>query len=641
MGWHDGKHCKIVHPDTNSDWLQVKGELTQEEAGIWFTKFLAQNPYLALKFLCGSKLAAIHPIQDIIIRTWFQRDYNLLVAGRGFSKSYTAALFVTIYALFNPGVKIIICSASYRQAKMIFETIEKFINAPEAAFIRQCCPNWGKDGARGTNPSRGTDRYLMKIGKSEIMATPLTEKIRGYRAQLVIIDEYLSVPEKIVNEIIRPFMTVKRGNGPAQEKIKAAEQVLIDRGEMHEWQRTVFPNNKMIALSSATYKFEPLYKNTYETYLNSIHNLELNGKKLENISHSVFRLGYLLAPKGMLELNNIEEARRTLSSPQFDREYNAIFTDESGGFYNMQHILAATAQPGEEPKIRMKGRKNLEYIVAVDPNSSAGSDEADNFAISVIELAGDGSYRGALVHGYATAKSEVKKRVEYMNYIMRNFNVVFVILDNAGGPRFLEEYNSLVKSDEEKIFLADLDFTDEETLRMTRQNYNRQERKIAYAQVFNKKNWIRDANELMQGDIQHQRIIFASSIQFSSEETASAVALMSNVTVLDNKEPAELEFKQMSDVIRGEERRMEHVLHVDEIVKQTSKELALIEVKTDAVGNYTFDLPTQLKGSSGKDRARRDSYTSLLLGNFARHCWKRISEEDDGGEVFAGFFYRK
>ncbi len=622
MSWHEGSHCRKLNPEeVNTHWKDVKGDLSQDEAGVWFSKFLAQNPYLALKFLVGPEMAQIHPIQDILIRTWFQRDFNLLVAGRGFSKSYTVSLFIVLYALFNPGVKIIICSASYRQAKMIFETIEKFINHPEAAFIRQCCPKWG-----ASNPSKGTDRWRMFIDKSEITATPLTEKIRGYRAQVVVIDEYLSVPEKIVAEIIRPFMTVKRGNGVHQEKVRKAEQELIDSGLMKEHERTTYQNNKMIALSSATYKFEPLYKNTYETYLKIIHDA-----KEKTVSHSVFRLGYKLAPKGMLELNNIEEARRTLSSPQFDREYNAIFTDESGGFYNMQHIIAATVEPDEEPKVRMKGIKGREYIISVDPNSSAGSDEADNFAISVIELSTDGSFRGALVHSYATAKSEVKRRVQYMEYLMDSFNVVFIILDNAGGPRFLEEYNSLVDPSK-KILLAALDFTDDDTFRLTRGEYNRAERKIAYAQVFNKKNWIRDANELMQGDIQHQRIIFASTIEYSDKDIESNVAMMGNIP--------DLHFMEMSDSIIGDERRLEHVRNVDLLVKRTAKELALIEVKTDAVGNYTFDLPSQLKGSSGKDRARRDSYTSLLLGNFGRHCYKKIVDDGDDEEVYAGFFYR-
>ncbi len=623
MSWNAGEHCKkIDSAHWGSDLYEPKGDLSTEEAGVWFTKFLANHPYLALRFLIGSdRIGKIHPIQDLIIRTWFQRDFNLLVAGRGFGKSYVVSLFLVLYALFTPNSKIIVCSASYRQAKMIFETIEKFIDDPGAIFLRQCCPKWGV-----SNPSKGTDRWQMKIGSSTIIATPLTEKIRGYRAHVVIIDEYLSVPEKIVNEIIRPFMAVKRGNGAEQDKIKKAEQILIDRGEMKEHQRTKFPGNKMIALSSATYKFEPLYQNTYEKYI-----IGINDPKAESISHSVFRLGYKLAPKGMLSESNIEEARKSLSTAQFDREYNAIFTDNSGGFYNMEHILKATIPFGEEPKVKMAGKKGFRYILAVDPNSSAGSDEADNFAISVIELTDDDTFRGVLVHSYATPNSDVKSRVKYFSYLMEAFNVVFIIMDNAGGPRFLEEFNALTEDPSKHIFLANIDFTDDETFRQTSGEYSPLERKIAFSQVFNKKNWIREANEVMQGDLQHRRIMFASSIQLNDADLEHNASLVAKY--------GDLDFMNMSDEIIGEARRWEHVTHVDDLVKRTATELALIQNKVDVVGNYTFDLPTQLKNKGGKDRARRDSYTSLLLGNFARHYYKRLITDDGDGDVYAGFFF--
>ncbi len=361
----------------------------------------------------------------------------------------------------------------------------------------------------------------------------------------------------------------------------------------------------------------------------------MDGEK-QSVSHSVFRLGYLLAPPGMLDEKNIAEAKRALSSEQFNREYNAVFTDESGGFYNIQHIRDATVPVDQEPKLRMKGKAECEYIVAVDPNSSAGSEEADNFAISVLELATPDAVTGVLVHSYATAKSEVKKRVAYMRYLMKNFRVVFVILDNAGGPRFLEEFNALVPP-EEQIFLAEIDFSDNESFRMTKREYDPKAGKIAFSQVFNKKNWIRDANEMMQGDIQWKRLMFCSTIEYSGKDQSYNANIMADAGLSD-VDLDQLEFKAMSDEIIGEARRLDHVLHVDKLVRDTAKELALIEVKVDAVGNYTFDLPSVLKKSGGKDRARHDSYTSLLLANCGRRYLKRLREENDDGEIFAGFF---
>ncbi len=646
MSWHKGEHCREVDPEIiNEDWANVPGDLTQEEAGVWLSRFLASHPFQSLKFLTG--LANVHAIQDILIRIWFQRDFNLLVAGRGFSKSFTVSLFIILYALFNPGVKIIICSGSYRQAKMIFETIENLINSPKAVFLRQCCPNWASAGRGVANPSKGTDRWQMIIGKSLVTATPLTEKIRGYRAQVVVIDEFLAVPKKIVDEIIGPFLTVLRGDAVERKKIEQAEQILIDRGEMKEWQRTRFHNNKMIALSSATYKCEPLYQSTYEEYLKAIHDAKITGA-----THSVVRMGYTMAPPFM-DLNSIEQAKRSLSKDQFDREYNAIFTDQSGGFYNIRDIMAATIEIGFDPKVKMFGNRDKDYIISIDPNSSAGSEDADNFAMSVFELEGNGSDAATLVHGFAHPKIQINKVVEYFHYLMKNFRVVFVIVDNAGGPRFIETYNSLVAAGD-KLEFADLDFTDADTFRATRSNYDPSIKKIVYSQVFNEKGWIRDSNDALQGDLQHKKIRFASSIAFDDTEISVNANRMMTEKLPDlaftddflsgdkqhlNGEVIEDEdgVKQKS-LVSAAKRRM-HVEHVDLVVSTTAKELAGIQMKADIMGNIRFDLAPEMKANKGKDRARRDSYTSFLLGNWGRRLYLKLKEDDEDDEIFVGGFY--
>ena len=38
--------------------------------------------------------------------------------------------------------------------------------------------------------------------------------------------------------------------------------------------------------------------------------------------------------------------------------------------------------------------------------------------------------------------------------------------------------------------------------------------------------------------------------------------------------------------------------------------------KTSPQGNQTFDLPDNLKRQTGPDKARKDSYSALILGNW-------------------------
>ena len=54
------------------------------------------------------------------------------------------------------------------------------------------------------------------------------------------------------------FLSVVQ-NPTEREKVRKLEDKLIAQGKMEEKDRYVWPNNKLIALSSASYKFEYLY----------------------------------------------------------------------------------------------------------------------------------------------------------------------------------------------------------------------------------------------------------------------------------------------------------------------------------------------------------------------------------------------
>ena len=55
----------------------------------------------------------------------------------------------------------------------------------------------------------------------------------------------------------------------------------------------------------------------------------------------------------------------------------------------------------------------------------------------------------------------------------------------------------------------------------------------------------------------------------------------------------------------------------DDLIYQTKKQCALVEVKTTAKGTQSFDLPQHLRRSTSANRARKDNYTTLMLGNWA------------------------
>ena len=58
------------------------------------------------------------------------------------------------------------------------------------------------------------------------------------------------------------------------------------------------------------------------------------------------------------------------------------------------------------------------------------------------------------------------------------------------------------------------------------------------------------------------------------------------------------------------------VEHQVDLMDMTKAECALIQIKTTPQGTQTFDLPDNLKRQSGPDKARKDSYSALVLGNW-------------------------
>ena len=107
-------------------------------------------------------------------------------------------------------------------------------------------------------------------------------------------------------------------------EIREVEDKLIAEGVMTEDQRMKFENNsKMIALSSASYTFENLYK-TYKEWVQNIYSKE----KESDTSYFISQLSYEALPSEMVDTTVIEEAKNGgTSNASFQREYCAQFTD--------------------------------------------------------------------------------------------------------------------------------------------------------------------------------------------------------------------------------------------------------------------------------------------------------------------------
>ncbi len=235
----------------------LKGERSEEDARISLGRFLMTNIGFTVEILTGFILT---PYQRIIIKGWFLKNFSLMVAGRGFSKSFVATHFAYLYCLFNPGKHIIIVANNFRSSRRIVESIDDWSLRKDkdgnltGALLRQTF-----NGEMIKKP----DMYKIKFKNgSSITALPLGDpnRLRGFRANLVLVDEGLLIPQPTIDNVLKPFLFAPSPDEiTRKQKIRAREDKEIAAGKRKPEDRMKFrSNNKMIILSSASYSWESL-----------------------------------------------------------------------------------------------------------------------------------------------------------------------------------------------------------------------------------------------------------------------------------------------------------------------------------------------------------------------------------------------
>jgi hypothetical protein len=595
------KYIKEIK-DVNAELAQLKGFLNDKEAKISLAKFLRANIGFTTELISGVKLA---PYQEIHIKAFFNRNFNMCVFGRGCGKSFMAAVFCFLQCVFEPNTKILIAGPTFRTARFIFSNLEKIVDSPGAELLAQCF------GAK----AKRNDQFEWQINGGSIVAIPLNgEKIRGFRANILVLDEFLLLPEEIIKNVLMPFLVAPQ-NIKERMEIRELEDKLISEGVMKEEDRMVFENtSKMLAFSSASFTFENLYK-TYKEWCEKITNTEKG-----EATYFVSQMSYEALPEEMIDKTIIEEAQNGgASHSSFLREYCARFTDGSDSYFNAKKMEECTLKLGEKPHTLVKGNSNKKYILGIDPNMS-DSPNADYFAMAVLEI-DEEKKQAILVHTYS-GLGNLKNHVAYLYYIMTNFNIVMMILDNAGADVFLSACNESELFKKHKLHIntfdidSDLEGVDYELMiRNARGKYNLEDKKIAFNQVFTS-TFIRRANEYLQACIDYKRIWFAS--RTASDEAFFNESVNLNIPI---------------DLLKVEEKKdwtiLDFIENQDDFIYQTKKQCALVEHSSTSRGTQTFDLPQHLKRSTSANKARKDNYSALMLANWAFKCYNDMMSQPE------------
>lgn len=609
MAWIEGEQRKHRKPYTNEDLANVKGFLEEKDAKLWLEKFFRENITLLSKVLTGVELLEF---QSMMVKAMFNTDYFLAVCSRGSGKSFICALFLILYGALNQGVKIGIIANSFRQSRLLMQKILDLRLDPKAKFLRQIIGD--KD------ISLKNDEWVIKIGRSKLIALPTGDgsKLRGYRFKVMVIDELLLLSSKLINEVIMPFLSTNT-DVTDRKKVKDAEDVLISQGKLKEEDRIQWGNNKLIGLSSASFSFEYLFE-IYKQYESAI----LSGDN-KTARYGIFHLSYECLPPELYDQGLISKARAEMSEAQFGREFLSKFSDDSSGYFKMSKMVACTYADGEGQCVEAMGEKGGVYILSGDVSWSE-SEGSDDFVFHVIKYFPETNL-GVVVHSYALPGTAMKEHIKYFHFLYKAFKPQLIVFDFMGGVQFLSAANEseLFKADNIEVKTIDVEVEDStnysEDVKSIRNLYNLSENRICI-QRKPSSNFIRQANELLQGAFDHKRIMFAGAAiddEFSYQ---------TNLPV-----PVE-SLKFLRDNLTIKPSTVDFVENLSDNIKMIKTQCALIEVSTTPQGSQTFDLPLNLKRQRGANKARRDSYSALVLGNWGLQIYKDMMaapKEDDYG----------
>lgn len=173
-----------------------KTERLREGFKVW-TSFYRENPHRFAEDYLGLNLKLF---QKILLYLMFHVSSFMYFAARGQGKSYLIAIFCVIRCILFPQTMIVVASGTKGQAKLIItQKIEKELMQ---------YPNI----AREIKMIKSNNNQVMVLfhNGSTIEAVTSNDNARGYRAQILIADEFRMIKEDIYERVLRQFLNVQR-----------------------------------------------------------------------------------------------------------------------------------------------------------------------------------------------------------------------------------------------------------------------------------------------------------------------------------------------------------------------------------------------------------------------------------------------
>jgi len=576
-------------------------------------------------FLCKHILnVQVLPSQAMMLHEMWNRKFPMLIASRGFGKSFMLSLYAIIRALILPSRKVVVVGAAFRQSKVLFEYMETiWYNAP---ILRDICSS-------NSGPRRDVDRCVMRINDSRVTCLPLGDgqKIRGQRANDIISDEFASIPRDIFENVVAGFAAVSADPIDNVKRVaakkKAVELGIVVEEEIAADTDITFKSNQIILSGTAYYDF-----NHFATYwkkwkqiiksrgrperLREVFGGEDAPKDFDWTEYSIMRIPYELLPEGFMDASQVARSKATVHAGIYQMEFGACFTRDSQGFFKRSLIescvisneTAISDSNGKEIHFEsmLMGDPNKTYIFGVDPAS-----EVDNFSIVVLEVNSD---HRRIVHCWTTNRSEHKDKVkkgyasetDYYSYcarkirdLMRLFPCIHIAMDAQGGGI------AVMESLHDKDKIKEGEFAIWPTIDEDKEKDTDDERGLHILEMcqFAKYDWLAGANHGLRKDFEDKVILFPFFDPVTLGLSTAEDGLKDRI--FDTLENCVLDIEELKD------------------------ELSMIQMTQTPSGRDKWDTPEVVVGAGKKSKMRKDRYSSLIMANMAARILSRIPTKED------------
>ena len=283
----------------------------------------------------------------------FKSDKRFKVAscGRRFGKSYLAAWVLIIKALQSEDKDVFYVAPTFQQAKDILWSILKDV---------------GQNVIKSTHENTATIT-LVNDRKIYLKGSDRPDTLRGVGLAYVVMDEYASMKPEVWEMILRPTLADVRGG---------ALFIGTPAGKNHFhklWLEAQLPENEK----------------DWESYQ------------------------FVSTDNPFLDPEEIEAAKKSMSTQAFRQEFEATFESFSGGVFKEEWVKYEDDEEFDEDTATKTGS----YVVSVDPAGFEKSDKSrglkssklDETAISVVKVVGDEWLVKDIHHGRWNIKETAEK----------------------------------------------------------------------------------------------------------------------------------------------------------------------------------------------------------------------------------------